>query len=90
MEEVSRYDSQETSSHFQYNSFDSISKQKAGKWPSGSEDATPVASGVCAGTHLFLCGHPAMVEAMKTMLEAEDYTIHSPRHPGQIHLEKYW
>ncbi len=41
-------------------------------------------------THLFLCGHPAMVEAMKTMLEAEDYTIHSPRHPGQIHLEKYW
>lgn len=43
-----------------------------------------------ANTHFFLCGNPAMVEAMEAMLEAEGFTGHSTRHPGQIHLEKYW
>jgi ferredoxin--NADP+ reductase len=43
-----------------------------------------------ADTHFFLCGNPAMLEAMEAMLEAEGFTEHSPRHPGQIHLEKYW
>jgi ferredoxin--NADP+ reductase len=43
-----------------------------------------------ANTHCFLCGNPAMVEAMEAVLEAEGFTEHSTRKPGQVHSEKYW
>jgi hypothetical protein len=31
-----------------------------------------------------------MVEAMEAVLEAEGFTEHSTRKPGQVHSEKYW
>jgi len=43
-----------------------------------------------ADTHCFLCGNPAMVDAMEAVLESEGFTLHSNQHPGQIHREKYW
>jgi ferredoxin--NADP+ reductase len=43
-----------------------------------------------ADTDFFLCGNPGMVEAMKELLEAEGFTEHSRKAPGQIHYEKYW
>jgi ferredoxin--NADP+ reductase len=41
-------------------------------------------------THVFLCGHPLMIESMLQILEREGFTEHTRRTPGQIHLEKYW
>lgn len=41
-------------------------------------------------THVFLCGNPAMVEEMTRLLREDDYRVHEPRAPGQIHIEKYW
>jgi NAD(P)H-flavin reductase len=43
-----------------------------------------------ATTHIFLCGHPAMIEQMVELLEAEGYREHSRREAGQIHVERYW
>jgi ferredoxin--NADP+ reductase len=43
-----------------------------------------------ADTHVFLCGNPAMVEAMEALLKAEGFTEHTRQQPGQIHVEKYW
>jgi ferredoxin--NADP+ reductase len=41
-------------------------------------------------THVFLCGNPLMVEAMKALLHAEGFRDHAKGSPGQIHLEEYW
>lgn len=41
-------------------------------------------------THVFLCGNPHMIEAMKEILHAEGFKDHSRREPGQIHLEEFW
>jgi len=41
-------------------------------------------------THVFLCGHPGMVEDMTGLLEQEGFKEHSRNAPGQIHIEKYW
>ena len=41
-------------------------------------------------THVFLCGNPLMIEAMKKLLHAEGFQDHSKESPGQIHLEEYW
>jgi len=41
-------------------------------------------------THLFLCGHPMMIAEMTEILEAEGFTQHSKKEPGQIHIEKYF
>jgi ferredoxin--NADP+ reductase len=43
-----------------------------------------------SNTHIFLCGHPGMIEDMTGLLESESFVQHSPRSPGQIHCEKYW
>ncbi|MCA9395549.1 MAG: ferredoxin--NADP reductase, partial [Candidatus Omnitrophica bacterium] len=43
-----------------------------------------------ANTHFFLCGNPAMIQAMTETLVEEGYTEHSKTNPGQIHVEKYW
>lgn len=40
--------------------------------------------------HLFLCGNPAMIEDMETLLKPRGYTEHTRKHPGNLHLEKYW
>ncbi|MEE9393572.1 MAG: ferredoxin--NADP reductase [Planctomycetota bacterium] len=42
-------------------------------------------------THVFLCGNPAMIEGMKTMLQNRGFEMHKPKeHSGQIHIESYW
>jgi ferredoxin--NADP+ reductase len=40
--------------------------------------------------HVFLCGNPAMVEELEAELAARGFRKHTPRHPGNLHLEKYW
>lgn len=40
--------------------------------------------------HVFLCGNPAMIEDMTTLLGAQGYTVHSKKNPGSLHVEKYW
>lgn len=41
-------------------------------------------------SHVFLCGNPAMIEAMLSILVAEGFVEHTKRTPGQIHLERFW
>jgi ferredoxin--NADP+ reductase len=43
-----------------------------------------------ATTHVFLCGNPLMIEAMLKVLGVDGYVEHTPKQPGQIHLEKFW
>lgn len=43
-----------------------------------------------SNTHVFLCGNPDMIEAMKPLLAAEGFTLHSKQKPGQLHVEEYW
>ncbi len=43
-----------------------------------------------ATTHVFLCGNPLMIEAMLAQLAAEGYAEHTPKQPGNVHLERYW
>lgn len=41
-------------------------------------------------SHVFLCGHPEMVETMQALLLERGYTLHAPRTPGTLHVERYW
>jgi ferredoxin--NADP+ reductase len=41
-------------------------------------------------THVFLCGHPLMIEEMTEILVNEGLVKHSKREPGQIHAEQYF
>lgn len=41
-------------------------------------------------SHVFLCGHPAMVDGMTRQLVSEGFRVDSPASPGQIHGERYW
>ena len=41
-------------------------------------------------THIFLCGNPAMIESVTSLLTGEGFVEHSPQKPGQVHAEKYW
>jgi ferredoxin--NADP+ reductase len=40
--------------------------------------------------HVYLCGNPTMVEDMERELTERGFRKHTPRHPGNLHLEKYW
>lgn len=40
--------------------------------------------------HVFVCGNPAMIDAIETSLCASGYSVHSKKKPGNLHLEKYW
>ncbi len=40
--------------------------------------------------HVFLCGNPAMVNDVESMLCGQGYIVHSNKTPGSLHLEKYW
>ena len=40
--------------------------------------------------HAFLCGNPGMVVSVQEILEGFGYSLHSPRRPGTLHIEKYW
>jgi ferredoxin--NADP+ reductase len=43
-----------------------------------------------ASTHVFLCGNPEMVDSVEAALQGRGFRTHSPREPGNIHVEKYW
>lgn len=43
-----------------------------------------------ADTHVFLCGSPAMIGDMETLLTGEGFTVQEKGRPGQVHAEKYW
>ena len=43
-----------------------------------------------ARSHLMLCGNPAMIEEMTTLLGARGLRKHRVRNPGHITIEKYW
>ena len=41
--------------------------------------------------HAFLCGNPDMVVLVQTLLENNyGYTLHTPKKPGSVHIERYW
>lgn len=41
-------------------------------------------------THVFLSGNPEMVEDLEGILTQTGYTVHGPRSPGSLHVERYW
>lgn len=43
-----------------------------------------------ATTHVFVAGNPEMVEDTQRMLVDKRFTLHSPREPGALHVERYW
>jgi len=59
-------------------------------WTGGALERAWGFKPTAADTHVFLCGAPAMIEGMSTLLEAEGFTVHEKGKPGQIHHEKYW
>lgn len=40
--------------------------------------------------HVYVCGNPSMVEDLERVLATRGFRKHTPRHPGNLHLEKYW
>jgi ferredoxin--NADP+ reductase len=40
-------------------------------------------------THFFLCGNPKMVESVTAYLEKHNYTKHTKKRPGALHVEEY-
>ena len=41
-------------------------------------------------SRVFLCGNPAMIDDMVTILEEEGFREHSRKEPGEIFVERYW
>lgn len=41
-------------------------------------------------THVFVSGSPEMVEDLQPMLVERGYSVHGPRAPGTLHVERYW
>lgn len=41
-------------------------------------------------THIFLCGNPRMIEDLSRILREEGFREHTPKEPGQVHVERYW
>ncbi len=40
-------------------------------------------------THVFLCGNPFMIRDMGDMLARDGFREHTPREPGEIHVERF-
>lgn len=59
-------------------------------WDSGDLEAAWGFQPTAEDTHVFLCGNPAMIESMSTVLTAEGFREHSKKQPGEIHVERYW
>ena len=59
-------------------------------WKSGALERAWGFKPTPRNTHVFLCGNPAMIEEMSRLLQGEDFRVHEPRAPGQIHVERYW
>lgn len=45
---------------------------------------------VPTSAHVFLCGNPMMIETMSALLAEEGFREHTPRQPGEVHVERYW
>jgi ferredoxin/flavodoxin---NADP+ reductase len=43
-----------------------------------------------AKDHIFLCGNPAMITDIVSILESEGFREHTKRQAGNLHFEKYW
>ena len=41
-------------------------------------------------THFFLCGNPKMVEHVSAWLFERNYTKHTRKEPGALHVEEFW
>ena len=41
-------------------------------------------------SQIFLCGNPEMIVTVQALLEERGFKTHSKKHPGEIHLERYW
>lgn len=41
-------------------------------------------------THVFVSGNPEMVEDLQRIFIEQEYTLHSTRSPGTLHVERYW
>lgn len=41
-------------------------------------------------THFFLCGNPKMVDNVSGWLMERNYTKHTRREPGALHIEEFW
>lgn len=48
---------------------------------------TPLDPGQC---HVFLCGNPAMIDAVEQMLKAQGFVTDDRDAPGNLHFERYW
>ena len=40
--------------------------------------------------HFLLCGNPQMIDGVQALLEARGFELHKKKHPGNIHVERYW
>lgn len=40
--------------------------------------------------HVFLCGHPQMIDSTQALLENKGFHLHKTKTPGNIHCERYW
>lgn len=40
--------------------------------------------------HVFLCGNPAMIEEVTTLLTRQGFVESTRKQPGNLHVEKYW
>jgi len=43
-----------------------------------------------ATTEVMLCGNPAMIESVRTMLEPKGFVEHTEERLGNLHFERYW
>jgi ferredoxin--NADP+ reductase len=43
-----------------------------------------------AKTHFFLCGNPKMVENVSEWLLKKEYTKHTRKEAGALHIEEFW
>ncbi len=59
-------------------------------WTDGALDEAWGGHPTPEDTHVFLCGHPLMIEEMTEILEGEGFVKHSKKEPGQIHAEQYF
>lgn len=42
-----------------------------------------------AKTHFYLCGNPKMIDSVSTFLAERNYTKHTRKKPGALHIEEY-
>jgi ferredoxin--NADP+ reductase len=40
--------------------------------------------------HVFMCGNPSMIDEVESLLLTKGFILHSKKHPGNLHVEKYW